>query len=363
MAVRALVTELANHLRGRRVVALTGAGVSTESGIPDYRSPEAALRTRRPIHGPDFVRSAEVRRRYWARAMVGWERFRHARPGAAHFGSRVARSIHRRDWGHHPKRRPPPSSSGSRCVVELHGALAEVVCLECGALHDREEVQRRMRDDNRLWFDGAAPVAPDGDAELTDDSVATFESPSCPRCRGPLKPRVVFFGENVERHVVEEAFARLDEADALLVAGTSLAVFSGYRFLRRAAERGIPIAIVNLGPVRGEEQARIKMRGARASCSASSRANWRNGASPAFHRGPAPMPRVWEASAHEAHARPGRPRRADDGMQHAAGRAGVPASADGASPNVPTTACDSGLYRTAQLRRECKGYDRLWRQP
>jgi len=258
-APRALVTELADHLRGRRVVALTGAGVSTESGIPDYRSPEAALRTRRPIHGPDFVRSAEVRRRYWARAMVGWERFRHARPGPAHFGlaaleaSGVVTGVITQNVDRLHR------AAGSRSVVELHGALAEVVCLGCGALHDREDVQRRMREDNRLWLDGAAPVAPDGDAELADESVATFEPPSCPRCRGPLKLRVVFFGDNVERHVVEEAFAWLDEADVLLVAGTSLAVFSGYRFLRRALAREISIAIVNLGPVRGEEQARIKI--------------------------------------------------------------------------------------------------------
>jgi NAD+-dependent protein deacetylase sirtuin 4 len=253
------VAELADQLRGRRVVALTGAGVSTESGIPDYRSPEAAQRTRRPIHGPDFVRSAELRRRYWARAMVGWERFRCARPGPAHLalarleatGVVVGVITQNVDRLHH--------AAGSHRVTELHGALAEVICLGCGALEDRDTVQRRMRDTNRVWFGGAAYVAPDGDAHLPDDAVAGFEPPSCEDCGGPLKPRVVFFGENVARSVVDEAFARLDEADALLVAGTSLAVFSGYRFLRRAAERGIAIAIVNRGPVRGEDHARIKI--------------------------------------------------------------------------------------------------------
>jgi NAD-dependent deacetylase sirtuin 4 len=258
-APRTSVADLANELRGKRVVALTGAGVSTESGIPDYRSPEAAQRTRRPIHGPDFVRSAEVRRRYWARAMVGWERFRSARPGPAHqaiarleaTGVVTAVITQNVDRLHH--------AAGSRRVVELHGALAEVICLACGALEDREAVQGRMRDANQQWLDGTAQAAPDGDAHLADDAVAGFEPPSCGRCEGALKPRVVFFGENVAAPVVDEAFARLHEADLLLVAGTSLAVFSGYRFLRRAAERGIPIAIVNRGPVRGEEHARVKI--------------------------------------------------------------------------------------------------------
>jgi NAD-dependent SIR2 family protein deacetylase len=261
VAPRALVSELATHLRGRRVVALTGAGVSTESGIPDYRSPEASTRTRRPIHGPEFVRLPEVRRRYWARAMVGWERFGHARPGAAHLAlatleaSGVVTGVITQNVDRLHR------AAGSRRVVELHGALAEVLCLECGALYDRNDVQRRMRHDNRLWLDGAPPMAADGDAELAEEAVAAFQPPSCPGCGGALKPRVVFFGENVARELVEGAVARLDEADALLVAGTSLAVFSGYRFLRRAVERGMTIAIVNRGPVRGEEHAAIKIEG------------------------------------------------------------------------------------------------------
>jgi NAD-dependent deacetylase sirtuin 4 len=253
------LAELAERLRGRRVVALTGAGVSTESGIPDYRSPGALARVRRPIHGPDFVRSAALRQRYWARAMVGWERFGRALPGAAHRAlARLEASglvtgliTQNVDRLHH--------AAGSRRVVELHGALADVVCLGCGALEERDAVQGRMREANGRWLDDAARLAPDGDAELDDDALAAFAPPECLECRGALKPRVVFFGDNVPRAVVDEAFGMLEEGDALLVAGTSLAVFSGYRFLRRAVERAIPIAIVNRGPVRGEEHAVLKL--------------------------------------------------------------------------------------------------------
>jgi NAD-dependent deacetylase sirtuin 4 len=250
---------LAQCLRGRRVVVLTGAGVSTESGIPDYRSPEASARARRPIQGPEFVRSAAIRRRYWARAMVGWESFRRARPGAAHLAiARLeARGVVTRVITQNVDRLH--QAAGSRGVIELHGALSEVVCLACGAPEDRDSVQARMRDANRSWNDGAARVAPDGDADLSDDVIATFEVPTCLCCCGAMKPRVVFFGETVARPVVDEALASIDDADALLVAGTSLAVFSGYRFLRRAAERTIPIAIVNRGPVRGEEHAEVKI--------------------------------------------------------------------------------------------------------
>ena len=241
------------------MVALTGAGVSTESGIPDYRSPEAAARVRRPIHGPEFVRSEALRRRYWARAVVGWEQFRLARPGPSHLA--IARLEERGivqgiitqnvDRLHH--------RAGSRRITELHGALAEVVCLECGVLEDRDSVQQRMRAQNPDWLDGPSPSAPDGDADLSDELVTRFTPVACAQCGGPLKPNVVFFGHNVARPVVEEAMAMVDDAEVLLIAGTSLAVFSGYRFLLRAADRSIPIVIVNRGPVRGEERAALKI--------------------------------------------------------------------------------------------------------
>ncbi len=251
--------EIAALLRGKRVVALTGAGLSTESGIPDYRSPEALKRPRRPIQGPEFVKSAKLRRRYWARAMVGWESFRRAQPNAGHqalaalekSGALVGLITQNVDRLHH--------KAGSRKVVELHGALADVICLECHRMEERDDVQARMREENPSWIDGAVPLAPDGDAELADDLVDRFVPPSCGVCGGAMKPDVVFFGHNVAKPVVDRAFAMLDEAEALLVAGTSLAVFSGYRFLMKAAERGMTIAIVNRGPVRGEERATLKV--------------------------------------------------------------------------------------------------------
>ena len=150
-------------------------------------------------------------------------------------------------------------AAGTAQVTELHGALAEVLCLDCGVLEDRDEVQARMREENPRWIDGPSPMAPDGDAELPDELIERFRSPSCVKCGGTLKPNVVFFGHNVARTVVHEAYARVDDAEALLVAGTSLAVFSGYRFLLRAADRQIPIVIVNRGPVRGEERAALKI--------------------------------------------------------------------------------------------------------
>jgi len=251
--------RLIDLARGRRLVALTGAGVSTESGIPDYRSPEALERPRNPIHGPDFIRSASVRRRYWARAFVGWPRFRLARPGAAHLalagieqsGALAGIVTQNVDRLHRV--------AGSRDVIELHGALAEVVCLQCGAVEDRDAVQERLHAKNRALAALAAQIAPDGDADLPLELVDDFEMVACASCGGVLKPRVVFFGEGVARSVVDAAYALVESAELLVVVGSSLAVFSGYRFLVRAAERKIPIAIVNRGPVRGEERATLKV--------------------------------------------------------------------------------------------------------
>ncbi|MFO0664602.1 MAG: NAD-dependent protein deacetylase [Polyangiaceae bacterium] len=255
------IETLIAYLRRGNVVALTGAGVSTESGIPDYRSPEALAKPRRPIQGPEFVRSAALRQRYWARAVVGWETFRRAEPGPAHTAlARLERAglvrgivTQNVDRLHH--------AAGSANVTELHGALAEVVCLACGALFDRDFVQRTMRERNPTWFTATHDVAPDGDAAVPDRAVETFEVAPCARCGGDLKPNVVFFGHNVAKPVVDQAFAKVDAASALLVAGTSLTVFSGFRFLRRATERQIPVLIVNRGPVRGEEHATLKIEG------------------------------------------------------------------------------------------------------
>jgi NAD+-dependent protein deacetylase sirtuin 4 len=243
-------------LRGRRVVALTGAGMSTESGIPDYRGPTS--KPRAPIQYRDFVGSALARARYWARAAVGWAHLADARPNPAHHamvaletGGAIAGVITQNVDGLH-------GAAGSRAVVELHGAIDRVRCLGCADVVPRADVQARLLALNPGLGAARAEAAPDGDAELAIDP-ATIEVPACRACGGVLKPDVVFFGENVPRATVDAAWALFDQGDVLLVAGSSLTVFSGYRFVRRAAERGVPVAIVNVGPTRGDEHAAVKI--------------------------------------------------------------------------------------------------------
>ncbi len=250
-------------LSGKRIVALTGAGLSTESGIPDYRGPGTRERARNPIQHRDFLRSHETRARYWARAMVGWLRFRGAEPNAGHRAlaqledhGALSGVITQNVDGLHAR-------AGSRRVIELHGALARVRCLECACIEARDEVQARLMRANPDFvarrLGGEAQMAPDGDAELDASDFVGFEVVACRSCGGVLKPDVVFFGDNVARPIVDDAFGLVDDSEALLVLGTSLAVFSGYRFVRRAAERGLPIAMVNLGQTRGDEHCAVRI--------------------------------------------------------------------------------------------------------
>jgi NAD-dependent SIR2 family protein deacetylase len=251
------VDELVTLLRGRRVGVLTGAGISTESGIPDYRGPETRRRARNPIQWREFVSSEAAQRRYWARALVGWSRFANKAPAAGHLAlaelerAGVATGVVTQnvDRLHH--------AAGSARVVELHGTLYEVICLACGDVTSREAFQAELARRNPGWLERTAEVAPDGDAEL--DDVTGFDVAPCARCGGALKPHVVFFGEGVPKPRVDAAWAIVDEADVLLVVGSSLAVFSGYRFVRGAAKRGQPIAIVNLGETRGDPHATTKL--------------------------------------------------------------------------------------------------------
>jgi NAD-dependent SIR2 family protein deacetylase len=246
-------------LSRRRVVALTGAGISTESGIPDYRGPETRRRARNPIVGRAFLESELLRRRYWARAAVGWHRFGRAAPNLAHTalaelehaGALSGVITQNVDRLHH--------RAGSRRVVELHGNLHEVHCLSCGLVEPRDSVQLRLLHENPGWLERPAEFAPDGDADLDEPGLERFVAPRCLECAGALKPRVVFFGETVPRSVVDAAFGLLAEAEALLVVGTSLAVYSGYRFVRAAVERELPIALVNLGESRGAEHAAVHL--------------------------------------------------------------------------------------------------------
>ena len=249
--------DLARLLAGRRVCALTGAGISTDSGIPDYRGPLTRAIARSPVQHRAFVTDPATRARYWARSAIGWPRFRAFEPNASHHAfaaleraGRLAGLITQNvDRLHH--------KAGSRDVIELHGALHEVRCLGCGATEARDALQARLLALNPGADAAAHALAPDGDAEV--DPAAGFVVPGCERCGGVLKPDVVFFGDNVPKPRVEAAFARLDAADALLVAGSSLTVYSGYRFVLRAAARGIPVAIVNLGESRGDAHATVRV--------------------------------------------------------------------------------------------------------
>jgi len=246
---------------GGGVCVLSGAGLSTESGIPDYRGPTGALHTRLPMTIAEFRGSPEARRRYWARAHIGWRRITDARPNGGHRAvaalqqARVVRAIITQNVdGLH-------QAAGARDVVELHGSLGRVVCLECGVVRTREAVDRRLRAANPDLGWAAAPASrPDGDAELTEQQVARFRLVGCECCGADqLKPDVVFFGENVPRPRVQQCFELLDGSRCLLVLGSSLTVMSGLRFVHRARQAQIPVAIINRGATRGDPLADIKI--------------------------------------------------------------------------------------------------------
>ncbi|MEU6730473.1 NAD-dependent protein deacetylase [Nonomuraea wenchangensis] len=247
-----------DELVGRGGVAvLSGAGLSTESGIPDYRGPTGRARQAEPMTYQRFVASQEARRRYWARSHVGWRQIGLARPNAGH------RAVAALEWhglvsgivtqnvdGLH-------QAAGADRVIELHGGLDRVMCLSCRERTSRAELDRRLREANPGWAATSDVINPDGDAVLTDEQVAGFRVVDCTGCGGLLKPDVVFFGENVPRPRVEECFAVVESARALLVLGSSLAIRSGLRFVQRAAARGVPIAIVNQGPTGGDADAAL----------------------------------------------------------------------------------------------------------
>jgi NAD-dependent deacetylase sirtuin 4 len=242
-------------LRAGGVVVLSGAGCSTESGIPDYRGPETARRARNPIQFKAFVQSEAGRQRYWSRSLQGWPRIRDAAPNLAHLAlaelearGAVTHLVTQNVDRLHAK-------AGSRRVTELHGALAVVRCLGCGARSDRDALQARLLAANpEAGSVTAVEVAPDGDADLDAGAGLGFVVPGCEACGGALKPDVVFFGEAVPRDRVEAASEAVSRASALLVVGSSLAVFSGLRFVRQARALGLPTALLNLGrPARGAD--------------------------------------------------------------------------------------------------------------
>jgi NAD-dependent SIR2 family protein deacetylase len=254
--------ELVAQLRGRRVAVLTGAGMSTDSGIPDYRGPDSPPSN--PMTIRQFTSDTVFRQRYWARNHVGWRHMDETLPNAGHralaalehtgvVSGVITQNV---DLLH--------TKAGSRNVVNLHGTYAEVICLDCGLTMSRVALAELLEEANPGFVEraeavGGIAVAPDADAVVGDTSAFTIID--CRDCSGMLKPNIVYFGENVPKDRVAQAYALVDDADALLVAGSSLTVFSGYRFVRHAAARGIPIAIINRGRTRGDDLATVKVDG------------------------------------------------------------------------------------------------------
>ncbi|MFD8146807.1 NAD-dependent protein deacetylase [Streptomyces sp. NPDC059708] len=246
---------VADALRAGGVLVLSGAGLSTESGIPDYRGEGGSLSRHTPMTYQDFTASAGARQRYWARGHLGWRTFGRALPNAGHravaaFGRHGMLSgvITQNVDGLH-------QAAGSEDVVELHGSLGRVVCLSCGAFSPRRELARRLEEANAGFAPVAAGINPDGDADLTREQVGDFRVVPCARCGGVLKPDVVFFGESVPAARVEHCRRLVREASSLLVLGSSLTVMSGLRFVRQAAREGKPVLIVNRDRTRGDAQA------------------------------------------------------------------------------------------------------------
>ncbi|MHC3469452.1 NAD-dependent protein deacetylase [Streptomyces sp. 7R007] len=250
---------VADALAAGGVLVLSGAGISTESGIPDYRGEGGSLSRHTPMLYQDFTGSAQARRRYWARSHLGWRTFGRARPNAGH---RAVAAFERQGLlsgvitqnvdGLH-------QAAGSEDVVELHGSLARVVCLGCGDVSPRRDLAARLTEANPAFAPVAAGVNPDGDADLGDDQVGDFRVVPCARCGGVLKPDVVFFGEAVSPRRVERCRELVDAAHALLVLGSSLTVMSGLRFVRQAAQSGKPVLIVNRDVTRGDRYAAARI--------------------------------------------------------------------------------------------------------
>lgn len=254
------IDQLAAFLdRHRNVLVLTGAGLSTASGIPGYRDEEGVRRGKAPVQGPEFRGNDALRRRYWARSMVGWPALARAEPNAGHralarleLAGRVGAVITQNVDGLHQR-------AGSARLIELHGNIHTVRCLACQQRQQRAALQQRLLRENPAFGDVLAQPLPDGDAQLEPEALEHFVVPQCEACGGVLQPDVVFFGDNIPPERTRQALAWMDEADALLVVGSSLMVFSGYRFCKLAAAAGKPIAAVNAGKTRADELISLKL--------------------------------------------------------------------------------------------------------
>ena len=239
--------------RHQRLFVLTGAGCSTNSGIPDYRDTDGNWKRTQPVTFQAFMGEELTRQRYWARSLIGWRRFGQARPNDAHHALARLEQIGKCEVLLTQNVDRLHQSAGSKKVIDLHGRLDLVRCMGCERRIQRDEFQHEMGHLNPGWLEFDAAVAPDGDADLEGVDFASFVVPACEICGGILKPDVVFFGENVPREFVDAALGHLQKADAMLIAGSSLMVYSGFRFVQAAVRAGIPIVAVNLGRTRADE--------------------------------------------------------------------------------------------------------------
>ncbi|WP_426438929.1 NAD-dependent protein deacetylase [Bradyrhizobium genosp. P] len=245
--------------RHKRLFVLTGAGCSTNSGIPDYRDSDGNWKRTRPVTIQAFLGETGTRQRYWARSLIGWRRFGRAAPNDAHRALACLEAQGRCEQLVTQNVDRLHQAAGSRQVIDLHGRLDVVRCLGCAATMPREQFQGELARLNAAWLAFDAADAPDGDADLDHEDFSSFVVPACEACGGVLKPDVVFFGENVARDVVASAQAHLQQADAVLVVGSSLMVYSGFRFVQAAAQRGLPVAAVNLGRTRADALLALKV--------------------------------------------------------------------------------------------------------
>ena len=245
--------------RHQRLFVLTGAGCSTNSGIPDYRDIDGKWKRQPPVTYQAFMAEEATRQRYWARSLIGWQRFGRARPNEAHTALARLEAMGKSEVVLTQNVDRLHQAAGNEGVIDLHGRLDLVRCMGCGHKTARDELQDRLTRLNPGWLNLDAADAPDGDADLEACDFSAFAVPACRACDGVLKPDVVFFGENVPRSFVDAAAGHLSQADGMLIVGSSLMVYSGFRFVQMAARAGIPIAAVNLGRTRADEMLALKV--------------------------------------------------------------------------------------------------------
>lgn len=254
------VSELAEFMtQHSNVFVITGAGISSGSGIPTYRDDCGTWKSSRPIQHAEFMRTHAIRQRYWARSFSGWPTIDQAQPNAAHIelanlealnivGQLVTQNVDRLH-----------QRANHRRVIDLHGRLDQVLCMDCGALVARNDIQDWLKQQNPHLHESSSLARPDGDADVDDGLVEAVQVPSCRRCSGVLKPNVVFYGSYVEKSLVASIYEKILKSDSLLIVGSSLMVYSSYRFCKFAAENNIPIACINQGLTRADDLLTLKI--------------------------------------------------------------------------------------------------------